>query len=231
MNASIIVAAGRGVRFGLKKAKQFLEVAGKPIIIHTLERFENCSAVDEIILVLRREEIEKFSAVREKYKLIKLVKIVSGGEARAVSVFNGFEAIDANRCEVVAVHDGARPFVSSTEIENTIESAKKNGAACLVAPVTDTIKEIANGKILQTIDRAKLRRALTPQAFHYEILKKAFAENNFFQYATDECFLAEKLGIEIAIVEGSAKNIKITHPEDLIFAEKFLEEFKVRNQS
>lgn len=227
MNASIIVAAGRGERFGSEKAKQFLEVCGKPVIAHTLERFENCSAVDEIILVLRKEEIENFSTICEKYKVRKLVKIVSGGETRAVSVFNGLEAIDAKRCEIVTVHDGARPFVSSEEIKKTIETAKETGAACLVAQVTDTIKEVSSGKILQTIDRAKLRRALTPQSFRFEILKTAFAENNFCKEATDECFLVEKLGLEIEVVEGSAKNIKITHAQDLALAESLLKQFKI----
>ncbi len=226
MNSAIIVAAGSGIRFGAKTPKQFLEILGKPLIIHTLERFESCSAIDEIILVLSAEETANFRQTAEKFKLKKLAKIISGGQTRAASVLNGLNAIDSQMTEIVAVHDGARPLVSIDEISATIEKAKKTGAACLVTAVTDTIKEVADGKIVGTIDRSNLRRALTPQCFRYEILKRAFAENEINEIVTDECFLVEKLGYEIATVEGSAQNIKITRQEDFIFAENLLKQFK-----
>ena len=224
MNTAIIVAAGSGTRFGAEKPKQFLEIHGKPIIIHTLERFENCAAIDEIILVLPIDEIENFQINIEKYNLKKLAKIVAGGETRAESVLNGLNMIDAGLTEIVAVHDGARPFVTAREIAQTIEKARKTGAACLVAKVTDTIKEVTDGKIVGTIDRANLRRALTPQCFRFEILQKAFAPENFNASATDECFLVEKAGFAIAFVDGSAKNIKITTREDYAFAEVLLKQ-------
>jgi 2-C-methyl-D-erythritol 4-phosphate cytidylyltransferase len=224
MNTAIIVAAGSGTRFGAEKPKQFLEIHGKPIIIHTLERFENCLAIDEIILVLPIDEIENFQTHIEKYNLKKLVKIVAGGRTRAESVSNGLNAIDAKQAKIVAVHDGARPLVSVEEIARTIEKAKETGAACLVAPVTDTIKQISDGKIVGTIDRANLRRALTPQCFSFEILQKAFAPENYEAAATDECFLVEKAGYEIAFVEGSAENIKITTREDFAVAEVLLKQ-------
>jgi len=137
---------------------------------------------------------------------------------------NGLNAIDAGLTEIVAVHDGARPLVTAREIAQTIEKARKTGAACLVAKVTDTIKEVADGKIVGTIDRANLRRALTPQCFRFEILQKAFAPENFNASATDECFLVEKAGFAIAFVDGSAKNIKITTREDYAFAEVLLKQ-------
>ena len=224
MNSAIIVAAGTGTRLGAEKPKQFLEIHGKPIIIHTLERFENCPAVDEIILVLANDEIESFQTDVKKYNLKKLSKIVAGGKSRAESVFNGLNAIDAEQTEIVAVHDGARPLVSSAEITATIEKARETGAAWLVAKVTDTIKEVAGEKIIGTIDRANLRRALTPQGFRYKILKQAFDENNFNEAATDECLLVEKLGYEIATIEGNARNIKITTREDFTIAEVFLKQ-------
>lgn len=220
MNTVIIVAAGSGKRFGGDVPKQFIEIGGKPLIIHTLEKFENCTAIDEIILVLAAREITDFTSKSEKFKLKKLVKTVAGGATRAASVYNGLQAIDA--AEIVAVHDGARPFVSIDEIAQTVEKARETGAACLVAPVTDTIKEVSGGKILRTIDRAGLRRALTPQCFRFEILRRAFAGADLSEAATDECFLVERLGQKIAAVEGSAKNIKVTHPEDFIWAEKLL---------
>ncbi len=225
MNSAIIVAAGSGTRFGTKTPKQFVEILGKPLIIHTLERFESCPAIDEIIIVLSAEETANFRRTAEKYNLKKLVKIVSGGKTRAASVLNGLNTIDSQRCEIVAVHDGARPLVSAREISETIEKAKETGAACLVAGITDTIKEVAGEKIVGTIDRSNLRRALTPQCFRYEILKRAFAENEISEFVTDECFLVERLGYEIATVEGSAQNIKITLQEDFVFAEHLLKHF------
>jgi 2-C-methyl-D-erythritol 4-phosphate cytidylyltransferase len=226
MNVAIIVAAGSGTRFGGKRPKQFLEIAGKPLLIHTLEKFQNCTVIDEIILVLSANELANSSALFGDVILPKLRAVVVGGATRAESVKHGLSGIDekGGKIEIVAVHDGARPFVSCGEISAIVEKAKETGAACLVAPVTDTIKQVADGKIVGTIERTKLRRALTPQAFHYEILQKAFETADLSEAATDECFLVEKLGYEISIVEGSAKNIKITTREDWELAEIFFKD-------
>lgn len=218
MNTAIIVAAGSGSRFNSVKPKQFLDLLGKPLILHTLETFDACPAIDEIILVVPASELENCI----KYPVAKMRKVIAGGRTRAESVRNGLDAVVAGPEDIVAVHDGARPFVSIDEIIETIEKAKETGAACLVGPVTDTIKEISGDRIVGTIDRQKLRRALTPQAFRYEILQKAFAHSDVGDHVTDECYLVEKLGYEIALVEGSARNIKITHPEDVVLAEMFL---------
>jgi 2-C-methyl-D-erythritol 4-phosphate cytidylyltransferase len=220
MNTAIIVAGGSGTRFGAGKPKQFVEILGKPLILHTLERFENCSSIDEIILVLPAGSVENF---QKNFNLTKLKTVVAGGKTRAESVYRGLQAV-SDKAEIVAVHDGARPLVSVEEIAATIEKAAETGAACLVAGLSDTIKEVSGGKISGTIGRAKLRRALTPQCFHLEILQKAFAQADLSEAVTDECFLVEKLGYEIAIVEGSAKNIKITTPEDLRLAEVLLKQ-------
>lgn len=221
MNSAIIVAAGSGTRFGSATPKQFLEINGKSLIFHTLERFEKCDSIDEIILVLAKNEIENFRKIAKNHSIKKLKKTIAGGKTRAESVSNGLKAIDETS-EIVAVHDGARPLVSVDEITATIEKAKETGAACLTAKVTDTIKRIENGKIAATIDRETLRRALTPQCFRKEILKKAFKSADLNESATDECFLVEKIGYEIAFVDGSATNIKITHQEDWILAEILL---------
>ena len=222
MNLAIIVAAGSGTRFGAEMPKQFLEICGKPLLIHTLERFEQCPQIDEIVLVLASEEIENFQKTLETFNLKKLVKIIAGGKTRAESVRNALNSLDENKTEIVAVHDGARPLVSPEEIAQSIEKARETGASCLVGKVTDTIKRIENGKIVETIDRENLRRALTPQTFRFEILQKAFVPENFETTATDECFLVEKAGCSIAFVEGSAKNIKITTREDWLLAETLL---------
>jgi 2-C-methyl-D-erythritol 4-phosphate cytidylyltransferase len=221
MNTAIIVAAGAGSRIGSHKPKQFLEIHGKPIIIHTLERFEACPVIDEILLVLPESELDTFRQVLEKFSIKKIAKIVAGGVTRAESVSNGLKAA-GEQTKIVAVHDGARPLVTVDEISRTIASAVKSGAACPVAPITDTIKEVSDEKITRTVDRSHLRRALTPQAFRVDILKKAFENADLSESITDECYLVEKLGVEIATVEGSPRNIKITHPEDLMLAELFL---------
>lgn len=225
MNTAIIVAAGEGKRFGGNVPKQFLEIAGKPLIFHTIQRFEDCPEIDEIVLVLPARQTEIFHSAGKKYNLKKLSKAAAGGKTRAKSVWNGLMAINSETAEIVAVHDGARPLVTVEEISATVEKAKETGAACLVAPVTDTIKEISGDQITETIHRSKLRRALTPQCFRYEILRRAFEENDFGEAATDESFLVEKIGAAVSIIEGSPKNIKITHPEDFIIAEILLKEF------
>ena len=222
MNTAIVVAAGEGKRFGSDTPKQFLEIAGKPLVIHTLFRFENCPEIDEIILVLPPHYTENFLLIAEKFNFKKLSKFIAGGKTRAESVLNGLNAIDPETAKIVAVHDGARPLVTVEEILATVERAEETGAACLVAPVTDTIKEVSGDKILRTVDRARLRRALTPQCFRYEILRRAFRENNSLETATDESFLAEKIGVVVSFVEGNARNIKITHPEDFEVAEILL---------
>ena len=210
---AIIVAAGSGSRFNSDTPKQFLKINGKPVIEHTLERFQAAPSVDAIVLVLAPDQSFDASAFS------KVTNVVAGGSTRAESVRNGLDATDA---DIVAVHDGARPLVTVDEIERTIAKAKETGAACLVAPVTDTIKSIRGNEIADTLDRDKLRRALTPQAFKTDVLRKAFENADLNESATDECYLVEKLGHPIAIVEGSSRNIKITHPEDLILAEALL---------
>lgn len=223
MNTAIIVAAGSGSRFGAEQPKQFVEILGKPLIIHTLEKFQTCPAVDEIVLVLPADAIGGFQISNFRSDIGKLKQVVAGGATRAESVRNGLDAV-AGATTVVAVHDGARPLVSTEEIAATIDKATEVGAACLVGAVTDTIKTIRGDEISGTLDRDKLRRALTPQAFNIEVLRRAFVLGDVSEAATDECYLVEKLGHPIAFVEGSSRNIKITRHEDLIFAKAYLSE-------
>lgn len=223
MNTAIIVAAGSGTRFGAEKPKQFIEIHGKPLLIHTLEKFEQCAAVDEICLILSESEIAAFRRTLATFYFTKISNIAAGGATRAESVRRGLQSLAGREIEIVAVHDGARPLVTAEEIARTIEKARETGAACLTATVTDTIKKVSDGAITGTIDRENLRRALTPQCFRREMLERAFAPGNFDAAATDECFLVEKLGVQIAFVEGSGRNIKITTPEDRFLAEIFLQ--------
>lgn len=222
MNIAIIVAAGSGSRFATSQPKQFARILGKPLIIHTLEKFEACPAVDEIVLVLSVDGCSEYAKLNSRYDIEKLRAVATGGMNRAESVRNGLAKINALTANIVAVHDGVRPLVTVDEITRTIKKADETGAACLVAELTDTIKEI-NGEIINgTIDRNKLRRALTPQAFRYDLLKEAFANADLNDDVTDECYLLENAGVKISVVEGSSRNIKVTRPEDIHIAEMFL---------
>ncbi len=216
MNSAIIVAGGTGKRFGADIPKQFFPLAGKPVILHVLEKFESCDSIDRIILVLPENYLGFLASIN--YRPIKRICCTAGGKVRAESVFNGFKMLDW-QSEIVVVHDGARPFVSVDEITKVISVARERGAACLVAPINDTIKEVANDKILRTVDRRSLRRALTPQAFKFDILLKAFEMVPLDESITDESYLVELAGFEVSTVEGSQRNIKITTSDDLKLAE------------
>jgi 2-C-methyl-D-erythritol 4-phosphate cytidylyltransferase len=220
MNTAIIVAAGSGERFRSETPKQFLELKGKSVIEWTIERIAAVPSVDSIILVLSPDDVDEWQGrLRDRPKIDA---VVPGGTTRAGSVRNGLNAV-AEYCEIVAIHDGARPLVSVAETERVIAKAKEVGAACLVAPVTDTIKSISGSEIAATLDRDKLRRALTPQAFRKEVLERAFELANPNEPATDDSYIVERSGHPVAFVEGSSVNIKITHPEDLILAKALIE--------
>jgi 2-C-methyl-D-erythritol 4-phosphate cytidylyltransferase len=223
MNTAIIAAAGRGNRMASDRPKQFLLLAGTPIIIHTLKQFEECESIQEIIVVLPAEESAGFLSMAGKFGLRKVAKVLPGGSTRADSVKRGLMAIRSATADIVAVHDGVRPFVTVEEIDQTVAAAQESGAAILVGPVVDTIKEIESHSILRTLDRKQLRRALTPQCFRYDILRRAFENIDVNDASiTDESFLVERLGESVTVVEGSAANIKITTKQDLLVAEAYL---------
>jgi 2-C-methyl-D-erythritol 4-phosphate cytidylyltransferase len=229
MNIAIIAAAGTGSRMASDRPKQFLQLAGSPIIFHTLKPFELCESIQEVIVVLPPEQSSAFLALAAKQGLRKLARVVPGGPTRADSVKRGLMAIRAATAEIVAVHDGVRPFVTVEEIDNTIAAAQRDGAAILATPVTDTIKLVVEGKtdeiIVKTLLRQNLRQALTPQCFRYELLRKAYEQADVNDPSlTDESALVERLGHQVTIVAGSAINIKITTPRDLLIAETFLNE-------
>ena len=223
MNIAIIAAAGTGSRMASDRPKQFLQLAGMPIIFHTLKPFEQCDSIQEVIVVLPAEESAAFLSQAGKYGLRKLSRVVPGGTTRADSVKRGLQAVRPATAEIVAVHDGVRPFVTVEEIENTVAAARSHGAAILVTRVTDTIKLVEGKAIVRTLERRDLRQALTPQCFRYELLRRAYEQVDVSDPTlTDESVLVERLGERVAIVEGSARNIKITTQSDLLVAEAFL---------
>ena len=223
MNTAIIAAAGTGTRMASDRPKQFLLLAGTPIIFHTLKPFEQCDRIQEVIVVLPAEDSAAFLALAGKQGLRKLSRVVPGGKTRADSVKRGLNAIRSASAGIVAVHDGVRPFVTVDEIDSVMAAAEANGAAILVAPATDTIKQVSDVSIVKTLERQELRRALTPQCFRYELLRKAYEHADVNDPAlTDESALVERIGARVTTIEGSSRNIKITTPQDLLIAEAFL---------
>ncbi len=216
--AVIIVAAGRGKRFG--SAKQFAILKGLPLVYWSLERFEKHPEVDRIVLVIPPEE-EKETFLR-RYK--KLQAVVPGGTERQDSVGQGFDQIDPSRTGVVLVHDGVRPLLSEGLITRVIQAAREKGAAVPGVALDETIKEAKGEDVIKTHERNSLYRIQTPQGFSYALLKEALesaARDKF--YGTDEAMLLERLGKRVVMVEGDPKNIKITNPSDLKVAEALLE--------
>jgi 2-C-methyl-D-erythritol 4-phosphate cytidylyltransferase len=232
----IIPAAGLGTRMASapeaksKKgapSKQFTELGGTPILIHTLREFASSPEISEIVVALRAAEIGGFSARLEKEGLKKKVQLVEGGEHRQQSVAQALEAVRAADDDIVLVHDAVRPFVTAEIIEAVVRAAEKYGAAIAGLPASDTVKQVertAEGAVITaTVPRERVVLAQTPQGFRYDVLKKAFDEATADGFiGTDEASLVERSGHEVAVVMGSARNIKITTPADLELAEFFL---------
>lgn len=219
MVSAIILAGGKGTRMGRNINKQYIEINGKPIIYHTIKQFKKCSKIDEIILVLPKDEIEYCKVnVLEKYNLC-VDKIVSGGKERQDSVLNGLNAIE--NCEIVLIHDGARPFTSKRIIEEGIENCKKYGAAAPGVMPKDTIKirDLDNFSI-ETLDRNSLVAIQTPQIFKYNMIydchNKVVDEG---VVVTDDTMVVERYNNKVYLYDGCYTNIKITTPEDLLLAE------------
>ena len=237
----IIPAAGLGTRMAPvsvggkgkpKKAppsKQFTELSGIPILIHTLRKFAEVNTVSEIWIALREYEISGFRArlERETGLLHKKIEFVVGGDHRQQSVENALKAIAAAGDDVILVHDAVRPLVTREIIEEVIEAAEKYGAAIAGLPAVDTVKQVertAEGALIKaTIPRAGIVMAQTPQGFRYGVIKKAFDEASADGFlGTDEASLVERSGHDVAVVMGSPRNIKITAPADMELAEFYL---------
>ncbi len=222
---AIIVAAGSGLRMGLDKPKQFLDLMGKPVLAHTLMPFEALADVDEVILTIPAGwEAFCHSQILEKYQFKKVRKVIEGGKERKDSVFAALKA-SSPEADIVLVHDGARPLIEKKYIQACIQAARDQGAAIVAIPLRDTPKQVnADHFVTQTLNRQVLWQAQTPQGFRRDILWKAFesaAEAGF--YGTDDATLVERLGLPVQVVSGSTWNMKLTNPEDLRLAELFLQ--------
>jgi len=218
---AIIPAAGRGKRIGALVPKQFLEIQGKPLLHHTLTVFTSCKLIDYVVLVMPRTDVDEMGEDwLNKYEIVR--KVVVGGEQRQDSVYNGFNSLEEGT-DIVVVHDGVRPFTTPQMITATVEAAQQHGAAITAIPVSDTVKQAADGFVKQTVPRDGLWRVQTPQAFQCGLLQQAFkkAKKDSY-YGTDEGSLVEYLGERVKIVPGSELNIKITRKEDLVLGESLL---------
>lgn len=229
MNVAIIPAAGSGTRLGGEIPKQFLKIAGQMILAHTIKRFLECDEIGAIAVALPPDRLEQILQQNAGQISSKAVYYVNGGAERSDSILKALEAVAHLNPEIVAVHDAVRPFVTPAQISAVIAKARDAGAAILALPATDTIKEVEDGLIQRTIDRRRIWRAQTPQAFRYELLmqanRQARADKLPSALTTDDSLLVERLGSPVAVVEGSPNNIKITTPEDLLIAEKLFEQF------
>lgn len=219
MNSGIIVAAGRSLRVGKSVDKAFLSLGSKPVLVYSLLAFEKCRDVEEIILVVRRERIESARCIVQMFGCTKIRKIVGGGARRHVSVANGLAEV-SDDTTIVAVHDGARPCVTSELISETIKAAKKYGSGVAAIKITDTVKKAHHGMVISdTIDREKLWMAQTPQTFKLDLLLKGIkAASKKKLTVTDEASAVELVSDAVRLVQSSPSNIKITTPDDLVLA-------------
>lgn len=225
----VIVAAGKGIRFGYNKS--FVNLKKKPLFIWSVEKFIESDLIDSIILVFQKNDIETAeNSINQfiKNDFDKIINIVSGGNKRQDSVANALKSID-NSYQKIIIHDAARPFLSFELINNVLDATEYFDGVAPAIPVSDTIKLIENNKILNTIDRSNLVRVQTPQCFKSAPLIDSYNKakiDNF--YSTDDCALLEKYGYNVGIVTGEMTNIKITTQEDFKYA-RFLKEKGVVN--
>lgn len=221
----IIAAAGNSTRYGTGNSKQFLLLEGVPVLIKSVQAFEQIDEVKEIIITARKQDFDVIEGFLQQYNIKKVKSVVEGGATRQDSIAAAVKKV-SEETEIIAVHDGARPLVSKETIIGVIEKAVEKGAAACAVPVKDTIKIIdSSGKIVTTPDRVSLRAVQTPQVFDFALYKEAIdkAVSESKQY-TDDCQLIESMGHPVYLTDGDYENIKITTPDDLLVAEKFLSE-------
>lgn len=226
---AILPAAGLGTRMAMSgvSAKQFLSLGGVPILIHSVRAFADKTGISTVTLAVRASELEHVARQLAHYGLAEKVRVVTGGETRQESVAAALRSLDAAPDDIVLVHDAVRPLIDAATIERTIEAIAKHGAAIVGLPAIDTIKQVdrtADGAIItSTVPRERIVLAQTPQGARFAALLRAFDEAEADSFAgTDEASLLERAGISVAVVVGSAANLKITQPGDLALAEFYL---------
>lgn len=225
MVSALIVGAGKGTRMGLGLDKLFIELAGRPVLAHTWARFDQAKCVDEIVLVVREEQITRVRELATRFGFTKPYSVVVGGPFRQDSVWNGLQALSP-QSELVAIQDAARPCTPIDLITATIEAARDTGAAVAAQPVVDTIKESVDGRLVsRTLDRTRLWAVQTPQTFRVEIIKRAIQEARMRRLIfTDDTAACELIGQPVRLVVCERPNPKLTRPEDLSYIEFLLKQ-------
>ena len=222
-NITIILASGNGSRFGQNIPKQFYKIDGKTVLEYSIEAFQNHDKIDEIIIVSNPDFVEETTKLSKKYS--KVTKIVTGGETRQQSSYNGVYSIDDEKANVL-IHDAARPFVSKIIIDNCIAALHRYKAVNVAIESSDTIVEVNENNLIKNIPvRKTLRRCQTPQCFDLNTIKLAhkLAKEDITNTATDDCSLVLRYKItDVYVVEGSSENIKVTYPEDIKLAHNLL---------
>lgn len=235
--SAIVVAAGRGIRLSTASTevaypggedsagsfKQFLPLRGKPVLVHTVQVFDNLPLIDEIIIVVPSEKVAYCRQLIKKYKFKKIAGMIAGGKFRQDSVYNGLLKIGKSKPDIVLIHDGVRPLITPVLIQKCIGGIRKAGAIILAVPLKDTIKLARKSLVEETLDRNRLWSVQTPQCFNYDLILKAHKKaraDGFF--GSDDSILVERIGHPVKIEMGSYENIKITTPEDFILAEEIL---------
>jgi 2-C-methyl-D-erythritol 4-phosphate cytidylyltransferase len=218
--AALVLAAGRGERLGSPLPKAFVPVAGAPLLLHTLAALARVPEIDLVVPVVAAADRARFEALAPALALIpKLAPAVTGGAERQDSMQAGLASLGAD-VTLVLVHDAARPFVRARDVARVLAAAREVGAALLAVPVTDTIKRVREGRVVETPERSECWEAQTPQAFRADVLREALAKAiSAGVRATDDVQLVERLGLPVAVVEGDPGNVKITRPEDLALAQ------------
>ncbi len=219
---AVILAAGSGTRMGCTDtSKTMLELLGKPVISYTLRAYEAAESVDSIVVVARSEDMLLITDIAREFNISKLKSVVVGGASRSESVEKGLAALPQTT-GYVAIADGARPLITPNIINNTVQQALETGGAAAAIPIRDTLKRVADGKIVQTIDRTAMYAVQTPQVFDIIKYRAARAIASAEEY-TDDTKYFEDAGFSVALTEGSVSNIKITYREDVVLAESILE--------
>lgn len=217
MNAVIIVAGGQGLRMGSAVPKQFLLLAGRPVLMHTIERFLAADPELSIILALPATEHSRWQALCEEYDFApEQLQVVSGGETRFHSVRNALEAVPQD-VVLIAVHDGVRPLVTESLINECFSQAAMQGAVIPVTPVVETLRHVSEG----VVPRSDYRLVQTPQTFRADILRTAY-QQPYSEAFTDDASVVEAAGYKVSLIPGSRRNIKLTTPDDLAIAEALL---------
>jgi 2-C-methyl-D-erythritol 4-phosphate cytidylyltransferase len=221
--AALVLAAGRGERLGADGPKAYVRVAGRALVVHALDALARSQEIDHVIPVVGQDDRPAWGALGQQLASIpKLAEPVVGGAERQDSMAAGLAALPAGVTHV-AVHDAARPLVRAEDVDRVVCAARRSGAAILAVPVRDTVKRVRGGRVVETPPRAECYAAQTPQVFEVEILREALAKAALDgRVGTDDAEIVEALGVAVEVVEGDPGNIKVTHAEDLLLAERLL---------